>query len=162
LNYAKPSTAAIFSAMLAVSINAQGAQNLAQISSEQSAKISTALRIKSPDQELNNAVAEAAPTIAAFLKVNSCLRGYNGSSLNVFAAPGKTYDNSNYIGSPLPLMPHHSKSSCASVARVHGWSMPTKNSIRFEVLYVAEDSGETTKGRYDIQKQPTGEWLFTR
>jgi hypothetical protein len=142
--------------------NAQITPGLAPISPEQAAKIQAALQLNSANAVMNRAVTEAAPTIGSFLKINSCLSGYNASALNLFAAPGKTYPNNNYIGGPMPTMYRHTKSSCVTVARVHGWSMPAKNSLRFEVVYTAEDSGESAKGEHEVVRQPSGEWLFTR
>jgi hypothetical protein len=40
--------------------------------------------------------------------------------------------------------------------------MPTLNSLRFEVVYISDTSGESGKSTHEIQKQPNGEWLFPR
>ena len=125
-------------------------------------RVDTALKFDGADSDLKAAVGEAAPNISSFIKINSCLAGYNGSALNAFAAPGKAYPNNNYIGGPMPTMYKHSKAACATVHRIQGWSMPTKNSLRFEVIYVAEDSGESGKTQHEVQRQANGEWLFTR
>jgi hypothetical protein len=34
--------------------------------------------------------------------------------------------------------------------------------LRFEVVYVSDSSGESGKSYHEIQKQPNGEWLFSR
>lgn len=140
---------------------AKGPQ-LAAITDEQSAKIDAALQIKTDNKALEQAVAEAAPTIAPFLKINSCLAGYNASALNVYAAPGKTYPNNNYTGGPLPTMYKHTKGNCATVVRIQGWEMPAKNALRFEVVYLSDSSGESGKTRHELQRQSGGEWLFSR
>ena len=140
---------------------AKGPQ-LAAITDEQSAKIDAALQVKTADKALEQAVAEAAPTIAPFLKANSCLAGYDASVLNVYAAPGKTYPNNNYIGGPLPTMRKHSKGACATVLRIHGWEMKAKNALRFEVVYMSDSSGESGKSHHEVQRQASGEWLFSR
>lgn len=138
------------------------ARGLAPITDAQSAKIDAALQVKSPDKALTQAVAEAAAAIAPFLKIHSCMTGYNASSLNVFAAPGKTYPNNNYTKGPMPTMYKHDKAACVSVVRIQGWKMPSPNSLRFEVVYASDQSGESGKGQHEVQKQPGGEWLFSR
>lgn len=140
---------------------AKGPQ-LATISDAQAAKIDAALQVKSPNKAIEQAVAEAAATIAPFLKEHSCLAAYNASSLNVYAAPGKTYPSNNYIGGPLPTMRKHNKGECATVVRIHGWDMPAKNALRFEVVYLSDSSGEAGKSRHELQRQASGEWLFTK
>ena len=141
---------------------AQAAQGMASITASQVAKIEASLNLAGAESDLKTAVEEAAPNISSFVKINSCLAGYNGSALNAFAAPGKSYPNNNYIGGPMPTMYKHSKAACATVLRIHGWSMPSKNSLRFEVVYTAEDSGESGKTEHEMQRQAGGEWLFTR
>ena len=159
------SPAAALVAFALFSLTASGssiaAQGLSLISPEQSVSIEKSLQMKGANHKLNTAVLEAAPNIASFLKINSCLSGNNASSLNIFAAPGKSYPDNNYSG-PLSNMYRHDKSICATVLRVQGWTMPANNALRFEVVYVADDSGEAGKSEHEVQKQSSGEWLFSR
>ena len=133
---------------------------IAQISSEQTGKIDLVLNTKTNNKQRDLAILEAKSTITGFIKTNSCINNYNGSVLNIYAAPGKAYPNFNYIGAPMQLMKYHDKSTCVSVLRIQGWEMPAKNVLRFEVVYVSDSSGESTKGLYEIVKQSSGEWLF--
>lgn len=135
---------------------------LAPISEAQLSRIEAALNVQNLDNRLVPAVREAVPVISGFIKTNACITDYNGSLLNAYAAPGKVYPSFNYGGAPMQTMKYHNKSSCASVLRFQGWEMPAKNALRFEVVYVADDSGETGKGFHELVKQPSGEWLFTR
>jgi hypothetical protein len=137
-------------------------RGLASLTETQAAKIDVALQLDSPNTALNRAVDEAKITIGPFLKIHSCLSGYNASSLNVYAAPGKLYPNNNYSQGPMAQMRSHNKSSCLTVQRVHGWTMPTANALRFEVGYVSDLSGESGKSFHEVQKQANGEWLFSR
>lgn len=137
-------------------------RGLAQLTEEQAAKIDAALLFDSQNRALGQAVQEARRTIGPFLKIHACLSGYNASSLNVYAAPGKLYPNNNYPQSPMPQMRSHNKSSCLTVLRVHGWTMPTANALRFEVVYVSDFSGESGKSYHEVQRQANGEWLFSR
>jgi hypothetical protein len=137
-------------------------RGLASLTDTQAAKIDAALQLNSPNTALVRAVEEAKTTIAPFLKIHSCLSGYNASSLNVYAAPGMLYPNNNYSQSPMPQMRSHNKSSCLTVQRVYGWTMPAANALRFEVVYLSDLSGESGKSYHEVQKQPNGEWLFSR
>ena len=55
---------------------------------------------------------------------------------------------------------HHNMLECVNVQRVKDWKMIAKNAFQFKVVYVAEDSGESTQMTYEMQKQPDGVWLF--
>ena len=157
-----------FSALLlaAITLAPAGAmaqpRGLAPITDAQSAKIDAALQLNSPDKALTQAAAQAAAAIVPFLKIHSCMTGYDASSLNVYAAPGKSYPNNNYSKAPMPTMYKHAKSACVNVVRIQGWKMPSPNALRFEVVYASELSGESKKGEHEMQKQPNGEWLFSR
>lgn len=137
-------------------------RGLAPVTETQAAKIDSALQFNAPNTTLTQAVSEAKSTIGPFLKIHSCLSGYNASSLNVYAAPGKLYPNNNYPHSLIPQMRGHDKSSCLTVQRILGWTMPSANTLRFEVVYLSDSSGESGKSHHEVQKQPNGEWLFSR
>lgn len=108
-------------------------------------------------------VSEAAPAIAAFIGQLACLNDHAGASaLNVHAAPDTDLHN-RYVGlRPMRLAKYHDKSSCMSVARVHGWKSPANNALQFEVLYKSDDSGETSKLSHEAVRQSDGVWLFTQ
>lgn len=107
-------------------------------------------------------VTEAAPAIATFVGQLACLTDPSGASaLNAYAAPGVDLQN-RYVGlRPMRLAKYHDKGSCMSVARVHGWKSPANNALQFEVLYKADDSGETAKLQHEAIRQPDGTWLFS-
>lgn len=136
--------------------------SLAKSSLEQQEKIKAALSEKTNNEAQDQAIAEASANIFQFLRINSCIKDYKGSLLNAYAAPGKEYPSHNYIGSPIPLMKYHDKSTCATVLRIQGWNMPAKNALQFEVVYISDSSGESTKGNYELIKQSSGQWLFTK
>lgn len=140
------------------------ARGVLPITQEQDAKIQTALQTQTnaSNKAMGQAIAEASSTISSFLRINSCLSDYNASALNAYAAPGKIYPNNNYISGPVTMMPRHDKNTCATVIRIHGWSMPTDNALKFEVVYMSDSSGESVKTAHELRKQPSGEWLFAR
>ncbi len=111
-----------------------------------------------PNEKLRELVREASPTISAYLERVSCLNHASGiSALGEFAAPGVFFG-----GGPVMRTQYHNKAICMSVFRIHGWTMPAANAIQFEVVYKADDSGETSTSSYEAVRQPDGAWLFTR
>lgn len=138
-----------------------GAQNVAPITAEQLAKIDAALMVKNQNRDIAQAISEASPVIRDFVRTAACMPASGGSSgLNAYAAPGA---NLAWAGAaPMPAMRYHDKSSCVSVLRLHGWKMPAKNALHFEVVYQAEDSGESAMRQHELIKQPSNEWLFSR
>lgn len=108
-------------------------------------------------------IAEASPAIAEFVERLACLTDHTGASaLNQYAVPGANLHN-RYVGlHPMRLMKYHNKTACLSVSRIHGWSGPANNALRFEVIYKSDESGETKKLTHEAIKQPDGVWLFSR
>jgi len=129
----------------------------------QRSQLADAMKKSVPNSPSKALIAEASPVIAAFVQRLSCMATYTASTaLNEFAAPGvqlHTYFTGNY---PMGNTRYHDKGSCMTVARVHGWTAPAANAIRFEAVFKADDSSETVATSHEVVKQPSGEWLFTR
>ncbi len=136
--------------------------NVAAITQEQQAKIAHAISDKGlKDQRVKQNLLEAKETINAFLRTASCIQNYNGSSLNIYAAPGHEFSSFGFF-SPITGTKYHDKNSCLTIVRIQGIAAPALNALRFEVVYLAEDSGESVKKQHELVKQPDGQWLFTR
>lgn len=114
-----------------------------------------------PNERLHKMVAEASPAIAEFVERISCLADASGTSaLNEYAAPG-AHLQVLYVGlRPMKSAQYHNKAACMSVARIHGWSAPANNALRFEAVYKSDESGEASKLTHEAIKQPDGVWLF--
>lgn len=132
---------------------------IASISPAQTDAIQSALGANPKNKQSAATLAQARETIAEFLKIESCISGYNASPLNKFAAPGKVYPDFNYMG-PMLGMKYHSRDACLTVTKIHGFEMPAKNALSFEVVLTADDSGEVSKRYYTLQKQDDDAWLF--
>jgi len=133
------------------------------ITEEQQNQIVQALSKKVPDTRMQALITDATPTIKEFIEKVSCLpAGSNGFSnsrrLAVYAASGANL----FIESPLNSTPYHNKSACLTVKRIHGWGSSALNALNFEVVYIAQDSGESTKTNHQMVKQPNGAWLFNQ
>jgi hypothetical protein len=132
---------------------------VASITPAQLESIEKSLQANLKNKKISTALAQASETITEFMKIESCISGYNASPLNRFAAPGKVFADFNYIG-PMLGMKSHSRDACLTVTRMHGFEMPTKNTLSFEAVFAAEDSGEMSKRYYTLQQQPDASWLF--
>lgn len=135
----------------------------AMATSKQQQMISRAISKSIPNTHLRPRIAEASPAIVEFVERLACLTNHTGASaLNDYATPGANLHN-RYVGlHPMRTMKYHNKSACLSVARIHGWSGPANNALRFEVIYKSDESGETNKLTHEAIKQPDGVWLFSR
>ncbi len=139
---------------------ARTATNMAPITTEQQDKIKQALAKRTTDARVKGMISEASPTVQAFVERLSCIvGGGGGESLNLYAAPGKSFHG---LAAPMVFTRYHDKGTCLTVARIHGWSAPALNALNFEVVYLAEDSGESIKTNHQMVKQPDGIWLFTK
>lgn len=108
-------------------------------------------------------VREAGPEISAYIEKVACLADYKAlSAMDVFGAPGIRLGSMMGGVRPMRTMSYHDKSQCLSVKRVHGWKAPANNALQFEVVYTADDSGETGKLTHEAVRQPDGSWLFTQ
>lgn len=131
-------------------------------------KIAKELSKKVLPKQLHVSVLEASKTIQPFLERMSCLDAPNifdlqkvMSQLNIYAAPDKTFNSSFPPMNKQFKMKYHNSNNCVTVAKIQGWKTLALNAIEFEVLYLADDSGETVKENHELVKQPDGEWLFT-
>lgn len=132
---------------------------LVPISADQQSAIQNQFEVKTKDKNLAEAVGQAKENIGKFLEVESCIANFSGSQLNLYAAPGKQFADMNY----WPVMASarkHVRDTCVTVTKIQGWKLSAKNSLVFEVVYTADDSGEIVKKRYEVQKQGDDSWLF--
>lgn len=129
--------------------------NAPQLTSQQQAGLMQALQGPQADKRIVASLREATPTIRAVLEKRAC---NSSAGSQVFTAPGREFAGLL----PMAYTPYHNKAACLSVARVHGWKMQALNALSFEVVYLADDSGETVKADHEVVKQPDGAWLFSR
>lgn len=126
-----------------------------QMSAEQQASLLQALQGQQGDKRIAASLREASPTIKTVLEKRAC---NSAAGTRVYTAPGR--DFAGLL--PMSYTPYHNKAACLSVARIHGWKMQALNALAFEVVYLADDSGETVKADHEVVKQPDGAWLFSR
>lgn len=157
-NSANPQTSTI--QPQAANNSSQQLPGISTITPAQQNKIAKELAKKTAQKDMQVKISEASKTIQPFLERRACITEWKASSaLDIYAAPGSSFANT---GAPMVFgFQYHNKAQCLTIAKIQGWKSPALNALQFEVLYLAEDSGETKKENHELVKQPDGEWLFT-
>lgn len=137
---------------------------LARISPAQIARIAQAVKEGNTDPKAASNVNQATPKMRAFIERLSCIRQYNDGGSTVLqnmAAPGVSF---KFFVPPMHGTKLHNKSTCLTVTGVVLKPATSKagDALQIKVLYVAEDSGETTTSNHEINKNNKGVWWFTR
>lgn len=135
---------------------------LAPLSEDQSKQIRAALTAQKVGPATTRARREAVQTIRDFVAVHGCITGHNGAVLNPWAAPGQLFDAKAYDGAPMAHMKFHDRTACTTVQRFQNWKMPTRSTLRFEVVYRGDDGEETATTQHELTRQRNGLWRFTR
>lgn len=137
---------------------------LARISPAQIARIAQAVKEGNTDPKAAGNINQATPKMRAFIERLSCIRQYNdgGSAvLQNMAAPGVSF---KFFVPPMQGTKLLNKSTCLTVTSVVLKPATAKagDALHIKVLYLAEDSGETTTSNHEINKNSKGVWWFTR
>ncbi|MFN7345659.1 MAG: hypothetical protein ACK5YJ_00980 [Curvibacter sp.] len=132
----------------------------AQASSAQAEHISRLLD-SAPEGAVRQAVLEAKDNIANVVRLLSCqLRPEGSRAFAVYTAPGAGF--ANMYTAPSFRMRYHPRGECVDVVRFQGWTMPARNALQFEVVYMSKQSGESARTGHELVRQPDGLWLFNR
>lgn len=135
--------------------------NTAPISEAQIGRIASEILKNVTDASMKARASEASPRIKEVLERLSCAQGSDSGWMQIYAVPGAPFGPGGAFNYPMRKVPYHNQNSCVTVSRVHGWSSPALNALRFEAVFLAEDSGESSKLALEIIKQPDGQWLFS-
>ena len=129
---------------------------LPSMSDIQTQQVKAQLTFKTQNKQLKIMVADASPTIEKVLSMTACFAPW--SSFGMYQSD---QDGPGTINQPY-LFTHHDHAQCANVQRILDWKMTAKNALAFHVMFVSEQSGESLKKGYEIQKQLDGSWLFNQ
>ena len=129
---------------------------LPSMSDKQIQQLKAQLAQKTKNKQLKQLVVDANPTIEKVLSMAACFtpRTSYGMYQSDQEGPGDI--------AAQWLFSHHDRSQCVNVQRVLDWKMTAKNALAFHVMFVSEQSGESLKKGYEIQKQLDGSWLFNQ
>lgn len=127
---------------------------LPSMTDKQTQQLKAQLTQKMKNKQLKQLISDANPTIEKVLSMTACFtpRTAFGMYQSDQQGPGAITDQW--------LFSHHDRSECVNVQRVLDWKMTAKNALAFHVMFVSEQSGESLKKGYEIQKQLDGSWLF--
>jgi len=62
--------------------------------------------------------------------------------------------------SPAKRMQHHDMVGCLTVTRIQNWRRIAANEFAFDILFTADDSGESYLWQNKVHKEPDGTWLI--
>lgn len=123
--------------------------------------IAKAIRKGPHPATLKEGTDELWPTLDRWVERIACINHYEGArSIDEFAAPRASMVIKYMHAYPMSFMRYHDIDQCLSVLRLQGWRMPADNALQFEVVFRADDSGETTTSQHEAVRQPDGSWLF--
>lgn len=129
---------------------------LPSMSDKQSQQLKAQLTHKMKNKQLKQMVADASPTLEKVLSMTACFAPSTSFGMYQSDQEGPGAINQPY------LFTHHDHTQCANVQRILDWKMTAKNALAFHVMFVSEQSGESLKKGYEIQKQLDGSWLFNQ
>ena len=129
---------------------------LPSMTDKQTQQLKTQLVQKMKNKQLKQLLVDANPTIEKVLSMTACFAPSTtfGMYQSDQQGPGAITDSW--------LFSHHDRSQCVNVQRVLDWKMTAKNALAFHVMFASEQSGESLKKGYEIQKQLDGSWLFNQ
>jgi len=125
----------------------------ASLTEVQKKQLSTQLQPKIMDAQIKAMIGEANPIVEKVLGMQACF--YPENSYGIYQSRGgsfQTFYNFQFK--------YHDRSQCVNVQRIKNWEASAKNALKFNVMYVSEQSGESVESWYEIQKQLDGIWLF--
>lgn len=62
--------------------------------------------------------------------------------------------------SPGKRMQHHDMVGCLTVTRIQNWQRIAANEFAFDIVFTADDSGESYLWKNVVHKEPDGTWLL--
>ena len=104
---------------------------------------------------------QASGNVSSFLTTNACITSFNGSPLNRYAIPGKTFSPRSHF-SPVKDTKYHNDSKCMHIKNISNVKVLAANAFKFETVYISPESQEAIKKRHTLIRQSNGEWLFKR
>jgi hypothetical protein len=127
---------------------------LPSMTDKQTQQLKVQLTQKTKNKQLKQMIADASPTIEKVLSMAACFTPKTSYGMYQSDQEGPGDIAAQWLFS------HHDRSQCVNVQRVLDWKMTAKNALAFHVMFVSEQSGESLKKGYEIQKQLDGSWLF--
>jgi hypothetical protein len=145
-----------------VQANAASVALLAKPNPAQAAAVDKALG--SAPASLKADVTAALPTLQPYIVTLMCVQDDTATRglIEKFVGSRGTAMFNGWSGSmsPAKRMQHHDMVGCLTVTRIQNWRRIAVNEIAFDILFTAEDSGESYLWKNIVHKEPDGTWLL--
>jgi hypothetical protein len=131
----------------------------------------TAAQAQGVDQALGSApatlkadVAAALPTLRPYIVTLMCVQddtATRGLIAKFVGSRGTTMFN-GWSGSMSPgkRIKHHDMVGCLTLTRIQNWKRVAANEFSLDIVFTAEDSGESYLWKNVVHKEPDGTWLM--
>ena len=103
-------------------------------------------------------IAEAKPVIQKVLSELACAKDTQSSVFQRYAVSNSVF---RYKSTPIDRMSNH-VSSCLQITRINNYKYEAKNAFSFDATFESPQSGEVERQAFTVQKQPEGDWLFSK
>jgi hypothetical protein len=134
----------------------------AQPNPTQSAAIDKALG--SAPASLKADVTAALPTLRPYIITLMCVQDDTATRglVEKFVGSRGTVMFNGWSGamSPAKRMRHHDMGGCLTVTRIQNWQRIATNEFAFDIVFTADDSGESYLWQNKVHKEPDGTWLI--
>ncbi len=135
---------------------------LVQPNPAQSAAVDKALG--SAPTSLKADVTAALPALQLYIVTLMCVQDDMATRALVekFVGSRRTVMFNGWSGamSPAKRMRHHDMVGCLTVTRIQNWRRIAANEFAFDILFTADDSGESYLWQNKVHKEPDGTWLI--
>jgi len=154
--------AAVALAGLAGPANAAANPALAQPTAAQAQGVDKALG--SAPALLKADVTAAMPTLRPYIVTLMCVQDDSATRglIQKFVGSRGTTMFNGWSGSMSPgkRIQHHDMVGCLTVTRIQNWKRVAANEFTFDIVFTAEDSGESYLWKNVVHKEPDGTWLI--
>jgi len=163
--WARSTTAsAVIVAVIAMSTAAMAASGMLLAPATQAQLQSAATALNSAPPALKADVQAAMPTLRPYILTRMCVQDDTatvGLIQKYVGSRGTTMFNGwSGAASPAKRMRHHDMVGCLTVTRIQNWRRIAANEFGFDIVFTAEDSGESYLWKNVAHKEPDGTWLL--
>jgi len=109
-------------------------------------------------------VTAALPTLRPYIITLMCVQDDTATRglIEKFVGSSGTAMFNGWSGSMSPgkRIQHHDMVGCLTLTRIQNWKRVAANEFSFDIVFTAEDSGESYLWKNAVHKEPDGTWLI--
>jgi hypothetical protein len=113
---------------------------------------------------LKSDVTAAMPTLRPYIVTLMCVQDDTATRglIEKFVGSRGTTMFNGWSGSMSPgkRLQHHDMVGCLTLTRIQNWKRVAANEFSFDIVFTAEDSGESYLWKNVVHKEPDGTWLI--